>query len=595
MTAEDRSGGWRLMREIGTTNRRWIVVGVVAALAWTGAKIAIPLLALEAIEQGITPYDGPALLRICLAILAVTVVTGACTFLRRYSAFQISLRAEAELRRRLFDHLQRLHFGYHDRAEIGELMARVSTDAKQVQMLLVFIPVGGANFVMIVGVGAVLFALNATLAAWSLAALPFLAVAGTRFSQRVHPVANHLQETLAEVSHVVEESVSGIRVVKGFGAEDLQSARLRDAAANVYRRGMELARLRGRFNPLLETIPMLGLVAVLFVGGRQVIDGHLSVAALIAFNSYVLLLVFPLRMTSFLVAQLARASASATRVHEILATETEVTDRPDAIPLPGGAGEVRFEGVTFGYLPGVPVLRDLDLVIRPGESVAIVGPTSSGKSTVARLVPRFYDVESGRVLIDGVDVRAVELASLRDAVSMVFEETFLFSDSVRANIAFADEDAPEHAIERAARLAGCQDFVAALPDGYDTLLGEHGYSLSGGQRQRVAIARAIVADPRILILDDATSSVDPTKEHEIRDALGEVMRGRTTIIIAHRPATIALADRVVLLDGGRVGAEGTHEELLATSARYREVLAEAEARAEATPTASGAGADQVTP
>jgi ATP-binding cassette subfamily B protein len=568
------------MREVGGAHPRWILLGVGAALGWTVAKITIPLLALEAVERGIDPYDSGSLVRWSIAVVAVTVVIGLFTFGRRYSAFKISLYAEAELRRRLFDHLQRLHFGYHDRAEIGELMARVSTDAKQVQMLLVFIPVAGANVVMVVGVAVVLFILNPLLAAVSLAALPLLALAAIRFSQRLGPVTTALQERLADVSHEVEESVSGIRVIKAFGAEDLQRHRLGDAATGVYDQGMGLARLRAAFNPLLEVLPMVGLIAVLYVGGRQVIDGNLTVAALIAFNFYILQLVFPLRMTSFMVAQLSRASAAAARVYEVLATDPEIVERPDAAPLPDGDGEVRFEGVTFAYRPGSPVLRDVDLVIRPGESVALVGATGAGKSTVARLVPRFYDVDAGRVLIDGVDVRDLQLSDLRDAIGMVFEDTFLFTDTVRSNIAFADEDAPPEAVERAARLAGGHDFVANLPDGYDTLLGEQGFSLSGGQRQRVAIARAILADPRVLILDDATSSVDPTKEHEIRDALAEVMHGRTTIIIAHRPATVALADRVILLDDGRVVAEGTHDELLRTSRRYAQVLAQVEATAQ---------------
>ncbi len=585
---QSRRGGWKLMREVAGANKRWTVIGVSASFFWTLAKIVIPLLALEAIDEGIDPYDGQALAFWSGLIVLATAIVGGMSYLRRYSAFAISLKAEAELRRRLFDHLQRLHFGYHDRAQIGELMARVSTDAKQVQLLLVFIPIFGANILMIVGVSIVLFALNAQLAAAALASLPLLFLGAWRFSSLLHPVAMGLQQRLAAVSHVVEESLSGIRVVKGFGAEDLQVRELGNAADGVYDRGIALARLRAAFNPLLEVLPTVGLVAVLWVGGKQVIDGNLSVAALIAFNSYILQLVFPLRMTSFIVAQVSRASASASRLHEILATDPEIVERKDAVTLPEGSGELRFEGVTFGYHPDRPVLRDLDLVIKAGESVALVGPTGAGKSTVARLVPRFYDVDHGRLLVDGVDVRDLRLSDLRDAVAMVFEDTFLFTDTVRANIAFADDDAEDAAVEAAARLAGGHDFVADLPEGYDTMLGEHGFSLSGGQRQRVAIARAIVANPRVLILDDATSSVDPTKEHEIRGALGEVMRGRTTIIIAHRPATIALADRVILLDHGKVAVEGTHEELLRTSPRYRAVLAQAAARDEAKPEAGAA-------
>jgi ATP-binding cassette subfamily B protein len=301
----------------------------------------------------------------------------------------------------------------------------------------------------------------------------------------------------------------------------------------------------------------------------------------VAFNAYVVMLIAPLRMTGMLISQGQRAVASATRIAEILDTAPAIVDAKQAKKMPPGRGEVRFEGVTFGYVPVIPgvrvksapVLNGLDLVIKPGEAVALVGPTGCGKTTVARLIPRFYDVQSGRICIDGTDVRDIKVRELRKSVGIVFEDTFLFSDTIRSNIAFADPDAEQDVVERAARLSGAHDFIVKMPEGYDTVIGEQGFSLSGGQRQRIALARAILADPRVLILDDATSSVDPTKEHEIREALAEVMRGRTTIVIAHRPATIALADRVVLLDNGAIVAEGTHDELLATCERYREVLA----------------------
>jgi ATP-binding cassette subfamily B protein len=315
---------------------------------------------------------------------------------------------------------------------------------------------------------------------------------------------------------------------------------------------------------------------VLGYGGHQVLEGQLSLGDLVSFNVYIALLIWPLRMLGMIIAQGQRAAASAERVAEVLGADIEVADPPHPVPLVGGAGEVRFDRVTFGYPGRGPVLTDFDLRLAPGEAVALVGPTGCGKTTVARLLPRFYDVESGAVLIDGVDVRAASLHDVRRAVGLVFEDTFLFADTIGANISFADPDASPESIRRAARLAGAAEFIADLPDGYDTIVGERGFTLSGGQRQRLAIARAILASPRVLVLDDATSSVDPTKEHEIRDALAEVMEGRTTLVIAHRPATIALADRVVLLDRGRIVAEGTHESLLAGDARYREVLASAD-------------------
>jgi ATP-binding cassette subfamily B protein len=399
----------------------------------------------------------------------------------------------------------------------------------------------------------------------------------TRFSRRLQPHVMGIQRESAELAAVVEETVAGVRVVKGLGAEEVQAERLRAEADDVYRESLGAARTRARFLPGLELLPNIGLIAVLGYGGHQVLNGNLSLGSLVAFNVYIGMLIWPLRMLGMIVAQAQRAVVSAERVDEVLATEPDIADAAHPRSLPPGGGDVRFEAVRFGYGRPAPVLDGFDLHVAAGDSVALVGATGSGKSTIARLIPRFYDVEGGHLRVDGVDVRELRLRDLRRTVGIVFEDTFLFSDTIAANIAFADPEAPQAAIERAAGLAGAHEFVSALPEGYGTLIGERGYSLSGGQRQRIAIARAILADPRVLILDDATSAVDPTKEHEIRDALAQVMRGRTTIVIAHRPATIALADRVVLLDGGRVVAEGTHEALLAGEPRYRTVLAAAAA------------------
>ena len=556
--------------------RAWVFLGVGAGAVWTVAKIVIPAFAGTAIDDGIIPGDGGVILKYTLLILLVGLVQAGGTALRRYSAFRISYRAETDLRQRLFAHLQRLHFAFHDQAQTGQLMARANSDIQQVNQVVIMLPLTISNIIILVGTVAVMLTKSAALALLALGSLPVLAYFATRFSHRIAPVSLELQQELGDLSGVVEESIAGVRVVKGFGAERRQEARLTTEADSVLDRALVAAKMRSNFLPLVDFLPAVALVAILWYGGHQVLDNTLQIGDLVQFNAYILMLIWPLRLTGMLVAQSARSAAAAGRIFEILETDTAVVDPPHPTPLPPtGHGELRFEGVRFGYSSGKPVLDGFDLTVQGGEAVAIVGTTGSGKTTVARLLPRFYDVNDGRVLVDGVDVREVALHDLRRSIGIVFEDTFLVSDTVSANIAFAVPDAPLEAVRAAARLAGADEFVVDLPDKYDTVIGEQGYSLSGGQRQRIAIARAVLADPRVLILDDATSSVDPTKEHEIRAALQQVMQGRTTLIIAHRAATIALADRVVLLDAGHIVAEGTHQALLANSELYRRLLAQA--------------------
>jgi ATP-binding cassette, subfamily B, bacterial len=570
--------GWRLILKLTRQRRAGIALGVAVGLAWTAAKVSTGVLVRNAVDQGIIADDPGALRKWSVTLGCVAVASAVFTGLRRYVAFREARWVEAHLRDRLFAHLQRLHFAFHDRAQTGQLMSRANTDLQQVQAFVVMIPLTISNFVTVLSVTVILAVIDPVLTLLALGSLPFLNVVATRFSRTLFPSVMGIQRESAELAAVVEESVAGVRVVKGLGAERVQADRLKAEAEDVYDESMAAAMTRARFLPAMELLPNLGLIAVLGYGGHQVLNGSLSLGTLVMFNVYIAMLIWPLRMLGMIVAQSQRAAVSAERVDEVLSTEPEVDDPAHPAELPPGGGEVRFGGVRFGYGRPDPVLDGFDLDVAPGESVALVGATGSGKTTVARLIPRFYDVEDGTVGIDGADVRTLGLQELRRAVGIVFEDTFLFSDTIGANIAFADPDAPHAAIERAARLAGAHEFISALPEGYATTIGERGYSLSGGQRQRIAIARAILADPRVLILDDATSAVDPTKEHEIRDALTEVMRGRTTIVIAHRPATIALADRVVLIDGGRVVAEGTHASLLGTEPRYRQVLAAAAQR-----------------
>jgi ATP-binding cassette subfamily B protein len=563
------------MREAVRVHQGMMWLGILAGLLWAAARVSVPALAGIAVNRGVANGDWTAARNWMIAILLVGAVQAACTGIRRYAAFGLAWRVERDLRMRLVAHLQTLHFAFHDRAQTGQLMAYANTDIQQINNTVLLIPLTIASSIQMVAVAVILFLRSPGLAFFALAALPLLNISATRFSHRMFPVGLALQEELSELSGVVEESVTGIRIVKGFGVERMQRARLAAEADGVYDRSMEQARLRSNFVPQLDFLPALGLVGILWFGGHQVLDGNLTVGDIVAANLYVLMMIWPLRMIGMLVAQLPRSAGASGRINDVLVTDPAIEDFPHARSLPEGPGRVEFEDVSFGYGSNRPVLDHMDLVIPGGEAIALVGATASGKSTVARLIPRFYDIDSGHIRVDGADVRDARLRDVRRAVGLVFEDTFLFSDTVRSNIAFADPEAPMEAVVRAAKLAGADDFVRQLPDGYSTVIGEHGYSLSGGQRQRIAIARAVLADPRILILDDATSSVDPSKEHEIRAALAEVMQGRTTIIIAHRPATIALADRVVLIDGGKVIADGTHDGLLESSAEYREVLARA--------------------
>jgi ATP-binding cassette subfamily B protein len=409
--------------------------------------------------------------------------------------------------------------------------------------------------------------------------LPFVNISARRFSNRIHPISVAVQAEQAQLANVVEESVSGVRVVKGFGAEQVQFKKLEKEANDIFGEAMKAAKIRSNFLPAIDVLPALGAVGVLGVGGHRVLSGQLSIGDLVAFNVYLTLLVWPLRNIGMIVALGQRAAAALVRIHEVLSTISDIKD-PEvhqtfatAISSATQLGAVKFDHVQFGYDPTQPVLKNFNLEILAGESIAIVGSTGSGKSTVARLLLRFYDTNNGHVFIDGVDIRKIKLRELRQQIGVVFEDTVLFNDSVKTNIAFAKPNAAQADLERAAKLAGAHDFILQLPNGYDTIIGERGFSLSGGQRQRIAIARAIISDPRVLILDDATSAVDPSKEGEIRDAMRTVMSGRTTIVIAHRPGTIALAQRVVFIDDSTVAAIGKHEELVSTNVRYREVLA----------------------
>jgi ATP-binding cassette subfamily B protein len=579
---EQRSEGWKLLRAMLKVQRRNLLIGGLIGILWASFKVMVPQMTKYAINDGIEK-DGP-LLRWAIIIGLLGVLTGVLSGMRRYVAFRESRWAETLFRERLFRHVIGLHVGYHDTAQTGQLMSRASSDLMQIQGFIVMIPITLSNVLQIFAVTAILFITDPVLAVVALIPLPFVNLSARRFSHRIHPASIAVQAEQAQLANVVEESVSGIRVIKGFGAEQVQFEKLEREADDILRESMKAARIRSSFLPAIDVLPALGLVAVLGVGGHRVLNGQLSIGDLVAFNVYLTLLIWPLRNIGMIVALGQRAAAALVRINEVLETKSEITDpaKPQSLPTGGTQtlGAVKFDHVQFGYNPSFPVLSNFNLSIAAGESIAIVGATGSGKSTIARLLLRFYDTNVGHVFVDGIDVRKLRLRDLRQQIGVVFEETVLFNDSVANNIGFARPGASQQDLERAAKLAGAHDFILQLPNGYQTIIGERGFSLSGGQRQRIAIARAIIADPRVLVLDDATSAVDPSKESEIRDAMRTVMSGRTTIVIAHRPGTIALADRVVFLDGGTIAAIGKHEELVSSNERYREVLASMEHNAE---------------
>ncbi len=566
-----RAAAWPFVRAIVRSQAHGVSGAVVSGLLWQTGAVGAPLVVKYAIDHGIVTRDHHALLIWLFVLLGVGLLEVCAGAFRHLYAIRNRSHSDARVRDALFAHALRLDAAYHDRVGPGELLSRASSDSQHIARMMDAIGHTIGYALTVVAVAVVMLTLDAELALVVLIPVPLISVGAWLYSRKYERGTRELQESWAQASTLVEETVSGIRVVKGLGAGDALSARFRGRSSEIMDRALHLARLDAVFIPVLEMLPLLGIAAVLWLGGRRV--GHgLTIGSFVAFNAYVVMLVWPMRVLGQRVTTVQKALAASGRITEVLEAEPRLVEPRHPQDL-DAKGDVRLDGVRFGHEGDRHVLDGLDLHVAPGESLALVGATGSGKSTVAGLLARLYDPEEGRVLLDGHDLRDLRLADVRRAVALVFEETFLFSESVRENIRVGRPDANDEDVRRAAELAGATTFIDELPDGYETILGERGFSLSGGQRQRIAIARAIVADPAVLVLDDATSAVDATKEHEIRAALAEVMRGRTTLVIAHRPATIALADRVAVLEGGRIVEEGTHEELLRRSPRYRALLA----------------------
>ena len=560
---------WRLLGFLRPYRRGVIVSFVLAALAM-GVSVLIPYLVGRTVDD--IRGDGSDLWPLAIAVAVAGVLRLGFSVSRRLVAGRVSLGVEYDLRNRMYEHLQSLELAFFDTQQTGQLMSRATVDLQSVRFFLGYGLIFLAQAAITILIAAVvMFALDPRLAAVALAPTPFVVWIAYRYGQRNRPASQEVQQRIAELTAEAEENIGGVRVVKAFAQEQRQLRRFDRVVARVFDQSMVSTRLRAFYSPFIGFLPQLGLAALLLVGGQQVIDERITVGEFIAFYGYVLMLTGPMRWLGMALGMAQRAVASGARVFELLDREPRLVAAPDAKPLPPGGGRVEIRNATFGYDGEEPVLRDVSLDVEAGRTVALVGPTGSGKTTLVMLIPRLYDVDEGAVLVDGVDVRDLDPASLRGQVAVVSDDAFLFSASLGENNAYARPEATDEEVVRAAERAGLAELLEELPDGLDTLVGERGLTLSGGQRQRVAIARALLAEPRILILDDATSSVDATTESQIKSALAEVMKGRTTFVIAHRLSTIALADEVVVLEDGEIVARGTHDELLDSSPLYREI------------------------
>jgi len=560
----------RLLAFLGPYRRQTIGSLVLASLAM-GMTVLIPWLVgrtINAIDAG----DTGAFVPLALAIVAAGLVRLALTAGRRVVAGRVSLAVEYDLRERIYSHLQALELGYFDAQQTGQLMSRATVDLQSIRFFLgyglVFITQAALTLVL---AAAVMFILQPGLAALALLPVPFVVHTAARYNRTSRPALQEVQQRIAELTVEAEEAVSGVRVVKAFAREEHMLDRFRDRVDRVFDQNVISTRLRAFYNPMIAFLPNLGLAVVLLVGGRQVIGGSLSLGDFTAFYTYLVMLIGPMRMLGTALGMSQRAIASGNRLFEVLDTEPTITSPPGAPGLPAGGGRVVLDDVTLRYGEAEPALAGIDLEVEAGTVVALVGPSGSGKTSLVALLARLYDPTSGSVAIDGADLRDIDLASLRHEIAFVADDSFLFSATVAENIAYARPDATREEIGLAARRAQAAPFIERLPEGYETMVGERGLTLSGGQRQRIAIARALLADPRILILDDATSSVDARTEEAIRAGLDEALAGRTTFIVAHRLSTISLADEIVVLDGGRIVDRGTHDELLDRSPLYREI------------------------
>jgi ABC-type multidrug transport system fused ATPase/permease subunit len=554
--------------------RSGVVLSFALAFGAMGATVLIPALTGRAIDA-VRGHHRHELVMWAIAIAGAGVARLFFSVLRRLVAGRVSLGIEFDLRNQLYEQLQRLELGFFDRQQTGQLMSRATVDLQAVRFFLGYGLIFIAQSMLTIALAAVaMFTLRPVLALVALAPVPLVVLIAQRYGRISRPALQEAQQRIAELTADAEENISGVRVVKAFAQERRQLERFGRSVERVFDQQIYAIRIQALYQPMISFLPNLGLAAILLVGGREVIHHQITLGDFTAFYAYLLMLISPMRTLGYMLGAAQRATASGARIFQILDREPEIIAPSDAPALPSaGRGAVSLRGVSLVF-PGSTheALRDVDLDVAPGETVALVGAMGSGKTALVSLLSRLYDVSAGSVMVDGVDVREVDLVSLRRAIAVVNDDPFLFSATVHDNIAYGRADASREEVERAARAAQADGFIRQLPKGYDTKIGERGLTVSGGQRQRIAIARAILSDPRILILDDATSSVDASTEQEIKLALNEVMAGRTTFVIAHRLSTIALASRIIVLEDGGVSDQGTHDELLVRSPLYHEIV-----------------------
>lgn len=575
-----------LFRIIGYLRRYWTVAAIAYGCLIVGTiiELFIPDLIRQVIDCGIVggggprshcpPMADPFALVAWAAGLAVglTLVKGVLEWGRGFSGEYAAQAIARDIRGEIYHHLQRLSFSWHDQAQTGQIMARATSDVEQMRNFT------GRGFVMIaqmvlmsLAVSVVLFATNWKLAIVSIVTLPLLGHTVAKYNRAVEPLFGQVQEELAKLAAIAQENIAGAKVVKAFAREPHEIGKFSAQNTTLQNQYLEAAEISVFTDPLMDMISQIGTVIVLWVGGVLVISGELTIGQLVAFNAYLLLLMRPVRRLGNLVSHASQAIAAADRIFEILDAPLDVDSKPGAVPLPPIKGEVVFDHVWCSYYRGDPVLREVTFRVDPGQNVALLGATGSGKTSIVNLIPRFYDVSDGAVLVDGYDVRDVELPSLRQQIGMVLQDTVLFSGSIRDNIAFGSPNATDEQVFAAARAARADDFISEFPHGYDTRVGERGVTLSGGQKQRLAIARALLLDPKILILDDFTSAVDTETEALIREALAVLMKGRTTFVIAQRVSTVRSADMIIVLERGQIAGIGTHAEMMETNAIYAEI------------------------